>query len=131
MPTGAHFFTSFTDAVQGSTIEKTFCSRMRRAMSCVYCAPKSRMTMDWFSGDWLALDWDSTDEFLKSDGSCKGEPRAWVVTGDIAYSVSGNSEPGCLDRLQHCLASYVSATRFGRSLRIGSSQSIAVCSGGL
>src|SRR5712675_859867 len=88
MPTGAHFFTSFTDAVQGSTIEKTFCSRMRRAMSCVYCAPKSRMTMDWFSGDWLALDWDSTDEFLKSDGSCKGEPRAWVVTGDIAYNVS-------------------------------------------
>src|SRR5260370_42672472 len=72
MPTGAQFFTSFSAAVQGTTTEKTFCSRIRRAMSWVYCAPKSRITMDWFSGDWLRLDWDSTDEFLKSKGWCKG-----------------------------------------------------------
>src|SRR5579864_611639 len=37
------------DAVHGSTTEKTFCSRMRRAISCEYCAPKSRTTMDWVS----------------------------------------------------------------------------------
>ena len=43
--------TSSSFAVHGSTTEKTFCSRMRRAMSCVYCAPKSRMTMDWLSED--------------------------------------------------------------------------------
>jgi len=33
--------------VQGSTTEKTFCSRIRRAISCVYCEPKSRMTIVW------------------------------------------------------------------------------------
>jgi hypothetical protein len=27
---------------------------MRRAMSCVYCAPKSRMTMHWLRADWFA-----------------------------------------------------------------------------
>jgi len=37
---------SSIEAVQGRTAEKTFCSRMRRAMSWVYCEPKSRMTMD-------------------------------------------------------------------------------------
>src|SRR5580704_1869884 len=67
IPTGAQLLTSSREAVHGSTTEKTFCSRMRRAMSCVYCAPKSRMTMDS-----LSLDWGSTNEFLKSHGSCKG-----------------------------------------------------------
>ena len=69
MPTGAQLLISSSEAVQGSTTEKTFCSRMRRAMSCVYCAPKSRMTM--LVDGWLRLDWVSTDEFLKSDGPCK------------------------------------------------------------
>src|SRR5580698_1137133 len=32
-------------AVHGSTTEKTSSSRILRAMSCVYCDPKSRMTM--------------------------------------------------------------------------------------
>src|ERR1700691_885099 len=67
IPTGAQLLTSSSDAVQGSTTENTFCSRMRRAMSCVYCAPKSRMRMVW-----PGLDWVSTDEFLKSRGACKG-----------------------------------------------------------
>jgi hypothetical protein len=35
--------------VQGSTTEKTFCSRIRRAISCVYCEPKSRITIVWVS----------------------------------------------------------------------------------
>src|SRR6202030_663763 len=71
MPTGAQLLISASDAVQGSTTEKTFCSRMRRAINCVNWDPKSRMTMDWLSGDWVSLDWDSTDEFLKSDRRCK------------------------------------------------------------
>src|ERR1700733_7212077 len=70
MPTGEQLLISSSDAVQGSTTEKTFCSRMRRAMSCVYCAPKSRMTMDS-----LSLDWGSTDEFLKSCVPCKEPDR--------------------------------------------------------
>ena len=37
--------TSASGAVQGSTTEKTWNSRMRRAMSCVYCEPKSRITI--------------------------------------------------------------------------------------
>src|SRR5271166_2148351 len=71
MPTGAQLFISASEAVQGSTTEKTFCSRMRRAISCVYCAPKSRITMDSLSNDWLTLDGVSTDEFLKSYHRCK------------------------------------------------------------
>src|ERR1700722_18082947 len=74
MPTGEQLLTSSNEAVQGNTTEKTFCSRMRRAMSCVYCAPKSRITMDS-----LSLDWGSTNEFLKADGRCKGPCR-----GDVA-----------------------------------------------
>src|SRR6478752_6610733 len=62
MPTGEWLRISSSVAVQGSTTEKTFCSRMRRAMSCEYCAPKSRTMMDWVS----------TDEFLKLRGACKG-----------------------------------------------------------
>src|SRR5258706_12487828 len=84
MPTGAERLISSSDAVQGSTTEKTFCSRMRRAMSCVYCAPKSRMTMDSLSNDWVRLDWGSTDEFLKSDGRCKGPPRN-VPSGGLRH----------------------------------------------
>src|SRR5580700_5604729 len=99
MPTGPQLLTSSSDAVQGRTTEKTFCSRMRRAMSCVYCAPKSRMTIDS-----LSLDWGSTDEFLKSAGACKE-----------------------LDRRD--AASYVSTARFGISLRIVSSRSMVVRSG--
>src|SRR5580692_13028582 len=70
MPTGEQLLTSSSEAVQGSTTEKTLCSRMRRAMSCVYCAPKSRMTMDS-----LSLDWGSTDESLKSAVPCKEPDR--------------------------------------------------------
>src|SRR5271155_3872245 len=79
MPTGPALLISASEAVQGSTTENTFCSRIRRAMSCVYCAPKSRMTMDWVRDDWVVLDWGSTDEFLKSRVPCKEPCR-----GDVA-----------------------------------------------
>src|ERR1700722_1644919 len=70
MPAGAELFTFPSLAVQGSTTEKTFCSRMRRAMSCVYCAPKSRMTMDAVRDDWRrddsrSLDWFSTVYYVR------------------------------------------------------------------
>src|SRR5438552_14807256 len=54
---------STTVELQGSTTEKTFCSRMLRAISCEYCAPKSRTTIDWVS----------TDEFLRSLSPCKDQ----------------------------------------------------------
>src|SRR5690348_14925949 len=46
IPSGFCARTCSMGAVQGSTTEKTFCSRMRRAISCVYCEPKSRMTIE-------------------------------------------------------------------------------------
>ena len=48
-PIGLSARISAKGAVQGRTTENTFCSRMRRAMSCVYCDPKSRMTIVWVS----------------------------------------------------------------------------------
>src|ERR1700687_6015101 len=55
IPTGEQLRISSRLALNGRTTEKIFCSRMRRAISCEYCAPKSRTTMDWVS----------TDEFLR------------------------------------------------------------------
>ena len=46
-PNGRYDSISASGTVQGSTTQNTFCSRMRRAISCVYCEPKSRMTMVW------------------------------------------------------------------------------------
>src|SRR5215472_14038074 len=76
IPTGLQPWISFSDAEHGSTMEKTFCSRMRRAISCVYCAPKSRMTIDSVRGVWLCGDLDSTSEFLKFREGCKERRRA-------------------------------------------------------
>src|SRR5580693_3128076 len=45
MPTGSSARTSSSLAVHGRTAENTCCSRMRRAISCVYCPPKSRTTI--------------------------------------------------------------------------------------
>src|SRR5271156_691330 len=119
MPTGEQLLTSSSEAVQGSTTEKTFCSRMRRAMSCVYCAPKSRMTIDS-----LSLDWGSTNEFLKSAGRCKEPYRR-----DVACNVL---PPACgvLPKSVQDLADYVSTAGFRTSLRITSSRSIEVCGRG-
>src|SRR5690242_1408218 len=44
MPEGSNLRISSSVVVHGSTEEKTCCSRMRRAMSWVYCPPKSRTT---------------------------------------------------------------------------------------
>src|SRR5258708_3765589 len=63
IPTGRYFRISSRVAVQGSTAEKTFNSRIRRAISCVYCEPKSRMTIDC----------SSTNDFARFARVCKGK----------------------------------------------------------
>src|SRR5277367_565209 len=45
MPTGSSARISSSFAVHGKTAENTCCSRMRRAISCVYCPPKSSTTI--------------------------------------------------------------------------------------
>src|SRR5882762_10212779 len=45
MPAGSSFRISSTELVQGKTALKTCCSRTRRAISCVYCPPKSSTTI--------------------------------------------------------------------------------------
>src|ERR1700674_4810639 len=45
MPTGSSAQISSSFAVHGRTAENTCCSRMRRAISCVYWPPKSRTTI--------------------------------------------------------------------------------------
>ena len=45
MPTGSCARISSSVAVHGRIAENTCCSRMRRAISCVYCPPKSRTTI--------------------------------------------------------------------------------------
>src|SRR5579884_2405518 len=64
---------SSSETVQGSTAEKTFCSRMRRAMSCVYCDPKSRITIDCVAdcaGERVAAG-VVTVQFGRDAGECK------------------------------------------------------------
>src|SRR5271170_2896965 len=45
IPTGSSARISSSFAVHGKTAENTCCSRIRRAISCVYCPPKSRTTI--------------------------------------------------------------------------------------
>src|SRR5271163_5221812 len=45
MPTGSSARISSSFAVQGKIAENTCCSRIRRAISCVYCPPKSSTTI--------------------------------------------------------------------------------------
>src|ERR1700731_3327370 len=43
-PTGSSFISSPIDVVHGKMDENTCCSRIRRAINCVYCPPKSSTT---------------------------------------------------------------------------------------
>ena len=45
MPTGSNFRICSILAVQGRIALNTCCSRIRRAINCVYCPPKSNTTM--------------------------------------------------------------------------------------
>src|SRR5579872_1235861 len=45
MPTGSNLRICSIPAVHGRIALKTCCSRIRRAISCVYCPPKSSTTM--------------------------------------------------------------------------------------
>ena len=59
-------------AVQGSTTEKTLNSRMRRAMSWVYCDPKSRMTIVEVSTEPIVNVIGSWTTDGASSGLCRG-----------------------------------------------------------
>src|SRR5271170_2008293 len=45
IPTGSCARISSSEAVHGRIAEKTCCSRIRRAINCVYCPPKSSTTI--------------------------------------------------------------------------------------
>src|SRR6267154_1858024 len=95
------------------------------------------MTMDWASGDWV-----STDEFLRLGGSCKERvlsassrqsvgcilSRFTAVTAGIRFHAGAL---GHRTQRRSKLRLYDGAfrIRMGRSLRIGSSRSIAACGG--
>src|SRR5271163_5078796 len=49
IPTGSSARISSSFAVHGKTAEKTSCSRIRRAINCVYCPPKSRTTIPFLT----------------------------------------------------------------------------------
>src|SRR5438445_4195178 len=91
IPTGEYFWISSIFELQGRTAEKTFCSRTRRAISCEYCAPKSRTTIDWVS----------TNEFLRSLSQCKdqlaGRGKSLKISspGSTAADSFGNAPGGC------------------------------------
>src|SRR3989344_1078153 len=50
MPRGANFFISSIDVSHEYNSQYTPASRTRRAISCVYCAPKSRIRIFWECG---------------------------------------------------------------------------------
>src|SRR3954465_7349101 len=50
-PTAPKLRTNSSDTSWGWTSQKTFASRTRRAISCVYCAPKSRINIFWWLFD--------------------------------------------------------------------------------
>src|SRR5258708_36200485 len=83
IPTGEYFWISSIFELQGRTAENTFCSRTRRAISCEYCAPKSRTTIDWVS----------TDEVLRSLSPCKDQ-----VAGSGRHSKSVHQDQRQLTR---------------------------------
>src|SRR5579863_4758444 len=84
IPTGEYFLMSSILELQGRTAEKTFCSRTRRAISCEYCAPKSRTTIDWVS----------TNEFLKSAIRCKEERHVASNGTSLKINSSRSTDAG-------------------------------------
>src|SRR5205807_8796324 len=82
IPTGEYFWISSIFELQGRKAEKTFCARTRRAISCEYCAPKSRTTIDRLS----------TDEFLRSLSLCKVQLAGRDLSLNINSPASTASE---------------------------------------
>src|ERR1700674_2911043 len=90
-------------ALNGRTTEKIFCSRMRRAISCEYCAPKSRTTMDWVS----------TDECLRLRGRLQQIETITTEDTEVHRETQGNAfrcDPQCPLRLSHVIAHYRTTT---------------------
>src|SRR5216684_240392 len=79
MPVGSSLRISSSVVVHGRTEEKTCCSRMRRAMSCVYWPPKSRTTTPprsefgrscWCCCIWAPLDIVPLFSSINGDRNC-------------------------------------------------------------
>src|SRR5262245_38647084 len=70
MPFGAIAAISLAGVLKGTIVEYTLHSRMRRAMTCVYCDPKSRMTICSFI---------EGQKFVRDDGY--GEEKLGGRTG--------------------------------------------------
>src|ERR1700722_8336547 len=63
---------------------------MRRAINWEYCAPKSRTTMDWETGDcgpvdWGTLDWFSTDECLRLTRQLQRVRASLLSNDDLSH----------------------------------------------
>src|ERR1700740_3041533 len=98
MPVGSSLRISSSVVVQGRTEEKTCCSRMRRAMSCVYWPPKSRTTTPPRSElgrslccrIWTLLDIvphfiDAKNQIRKSDHSILPNLNLQAQTAGLSY----------------------------------------------
>src|SRR5258708_18562971 len=84
IPTGEYLRMSSILELHGRIAEKTFCSRTRRAISCEYCAPKSRTTIDWVS----------TNEFLRSVVRCKEERQVASSGTSLKINSSRSTDDG-------------------------------------
>src|ERR1700687_4510189 len=72
-PEGSNFRISSTLAVQGRMALNTCCSRIRRAISCVYCPPKSSTTIPPRSLLFSSLDLHKAGCYLSlysAEGGC-------------------------------------------------------------
>src|ERR1039458_10784173 len=101
-PSGWGGLISAMGAVQGSTTEKTFCSRMRRAISCVYCEPKSRMTIVWVA---------TLQVWQGASSDCKRGPL-------FSLCIEPHRPPQVLDGFGRTFTEFYLAERFQQPLGI-------------
>src|SRR5256885_6164263 len=88
MPAGSYFRICASGTVQGRMAENTCCSRMRRAINCVYCPPKSRTTMPPRS--FMSLNYDDIHKLVRNDHPLQdSRPAQQVCNSWVAESPLG------------------------------------------
>src|ERR1700738_16995 len=91
MPVGSSLRISSSVVVHGRTEEKTCCSRIRRAMSCVYWPPKSRTTTpprSELGRSWCCCIWTPLDIVPPFSGSQKQHTKS-KNTAATGYGSAG------------------------------------------
>src|SRR5271157_5331546 len=85
---------------------------MRRAISCEYCAPKSRTTIAWLSWDWV-----STDEILRLTPPVANKSRT-LTTGDTEEhrGIEVLCDPLCPLWLSHFYRTTIFTSFFGTTM---------------